>query len=99
MAEPIQCDVAIVGGGMVGATLACALTGHGMRTVLIEADGFDQATPASYDDRAIALAFGSRLIFEAIGLWPELEPHAGPIRRIHVSERGGFGFTRLEAQE
>jgi 2-octaprenyl-6-methoxyphenol hydroxylase len=99
MAEPIQCDVAIVGGGMVGATLACALTGHGLRIVLIEADGFDQATPSSYDDRAIALAFGSRLIFEALDLWAGLEPYAGPIRRIHVSERGGFGFTHLAAED
>jgi 2-octaprenyl-6-methoxyphenol hydroxylase len=99
MAEAIRCDVAIVGGGMVGATLACALSGHGLTTVLIEADPFDRATPASYDDRAIALAFGSRLIFEAVGLWPELASCASPIRRIHVSERGGFGFTRLDAQE
>ena len=52
----------------------------------------------SYDDRAIALAYGTRRIFEAIGVWPSLAGIAEPIHDIHVSDRGHFGFTRLSGR-
>ncbi len=90
-------DLIIVGGGMVGASLVLALSGRGLRVALIEAYEADADSQPSYDDRAIALAYGSRLIFEAIGIWPALEGLAEPIHGIHVSDRGHFGATRLHA--
>jgi 2-octaprenyl-6-methoxyphenol hydroxylase len=53
----------------------------------------------SYDARSTALASGSRLINEQIGMWPALAQHAAPIRHIHVSDRGHFGAARLHAAE
>ena len=90
-------DVIIAGGGMVGASLAHALGGAGLRVVVVEPVPLAAATQPSYDDRAIALAYGTRRILEGLGLWSAVAPHAEPIRRVHVSERGHFGFTHLEA--
>lgn len=95
----MQADVAIVGGGLVGASLALALSQLDLNTVLIEAHPFGSESQPSFDDRTTALANGSRRIFEGIGLWPLLEREATPIRRIHVSDQGRFGFARLDAQE
>lgn len=90
-------DLLIVGGGMVGASLALALAGRGLRIAVVEAHPPGADTQPAYDDRAIALAYGTQRIFEALGLWPQLAAHAEPIRDIHVSDRGYFGMTRLHA--
>lgn len=92
-------DVLISGGGLVGASLACALSGHGLRIGLIEAVPYNADAQPAYDDRAIALAAGTQRIFAALGLWPALAERATPIHRIHVSDRGRFGFTRLDRAE
>jgi len=92
-------DVLIVGGGMVGASLAIALSGHGLRIGLVEAFAPGDPGQPGYDDRAIALAYGSRRIFQAMQVWSDLEGDAEPIDAIHVSDRGHFGFTHLSAQE
>jgi 2-octaprenyl-6-methoxyphenol hydroxylase len=65
----------------------------------VEAVPFRSANQPSYDDRAIALSFGSKRIFEGIGLWPDLKADATPIKRIHVSERGAFGATHIDHEE
>lgn len=92
-------DVLISGGGLVGASLACALSGHGLRIGLVEAVPYDADAQPAYDDRAIALAAGTQRIFAAMGLWPPLAERATPIHRIHVSDRGRFGFARLDCAE
>src|SRR5215470_13284646 len=93
-------DVVIVGGGMVGASLAVALGDTGLSVMLIEsiAPGTNAHQP-SFDDRTTALGNASRRIFEALGVWPAMAPHASPIRTIHVSDAGRFGFARLKAEE
>jgi 2-octaprenyl-6-methoxyphenol hydroxylase len=90
-----QLDILIAGGGMVGASLAHALSGHGYNIGVIEAWPFDSTRQPSFDDRVIALSWGSRLILEGMGVWSGIEPHAQPISDIHISDRGHFGFTRL----
>jgi 2-octaprenyl-6-methoxyphenol hydroxylase len=92
-------DLVIVGGGLVGGSLACALAQTGLRTCVVEAVSPDAADQPSYDERVIALAWGSRRILEAIGLWCEIAPEAAPIHRIHVSDRGHFGFARLDCRD
>ncbi len=92
-------ELIIVGGGMVGASLALALAGRGLRIALIEAHAFKSGGQPSYDDRSIALAYSSRRVFDAIGVWPSLESLVEPIRDIHVSDRGHFGVTRLHAED
>ena len=89
-------DVIIIGGGMVGASLACALSGQGLRIAVVE--GVASATRAEpgYDDRAIALAYGTRRILDGMGLWQQLLEDATPIHQIHVSDRGHFGAARMD---
>jgi 2-octaprenyl-6-methoxyphenol hydroxylase len=94
-----QFDIAIVGGGMAGASLAVALEGLGVRTALIETVPYGAATQPSFDERTTALSNGSRRILETLGVWPEVASEAAPIARIHVSDRGHFGFARIDARE
>jgi 2-octaprenyl-6-methoxyphenol hydroxylase len=91
-------DLIIVGGGMVGASLACALQNTSLKIAVIEAFSVNSDHQPSYDDRGIALAYDSQCIFEAMGLWSQLAPHSTAITDIHVSDRGHFGATRLSAQ-
>ncbi|HEY0683173.1 MAG TPA: 2-octaprenyl-6-methoxyphenyl hydroxylase [Steroidobacter sp.] len=98
-AEPLVVDVAIAGGGLVGASLALALAQLRLRIALIEAAPFGAADQPSFDDRSTALSNGSRRVFEGLGVWPLIEREATAIRRIHVSDQGRFGFTRIDAKE
>jgi 2-octaprenyl-6-methoxyphenol hydroxylase len=91
-------DIAVVGGGMVGATLSVALKDLGVRVALIEAVAHDSASQPSFDERTTALSNGSRRILETLGVWPAVAPAATPIARIHVSDQGHFGFARLDAE-
>ena len=97
--EDIDFDVIIVGGGMVGASLAYALKNTSLNIAIIEAFASDSAQQPSYDDRGIALAYGSQRIFESMGLWQYLSPYCTAITDIHVSDRGHFGVTRLSAEK
>jgi 2-octaprenyl-6-methoxyphenol hydroxylase len=92
-------DILIVGGGLVGASLVRALQGRGLRIAVVEAVQFETRTEAGYDDRAIALAHGTQRIFDSLDLWNDLENDATPIHRIHVSDRGHCGFTRMDREE
>jgi 2-octaprenyl-6-methoxyphenol hydroxylase len=92
-------DIAIVGGGMVGASLGAALAPLGMRIALIEAVPHNAAAQPSFDERTTALSNGSRRILETLGVWQSISALATPIRKIHVSDQGRFGFARIDAAE
>jgi 2-octaprenyl-6-methoxyphenol hydroxylase len=92
-------DIAIVGGGMVGASLAVALQEIDVRVALIEAVPHDAAQNPSFDERTTALSNGSRRILETLGVWPAVAAVATPIAKIHVSDQGHFGFARIDAAE
>lgn len=82
---------------MVGASLAIALQNSQLNIGIIEAQPLKTDSQPSYDDRGIALSFGSQRIFESMGLWPDIVAYATPIKYIHISDRGRFGVTRLSA--
>jgi 2-octaprenyl-6-methoxyphenol hydroxylase len=92
-------DVIIIGGGMAGASLALALSQQPLRIALIEAVPYRSETQPNYDDRAIALAEGTRRIFASLGVWDAIAPHATNIERIHVSDQGHIGVARLDCRE
>lgn len=91
-------DVAIVGGGLVGASLAVRLADSALRVVLIEAAAPPASAPA-WDERCIALNDASQRIFASFGIWNALAPAAEPILATHISEKGRFGSTRFVASE
>jgi 2-octaprenyl-6-methoxyphenol hydroxylase len=95
----VSFDVAIVGGGMVGATLGVALAPLKLRVAIIEAIPHNAAAQPSFDERTTALSNGSRRILETLGVWSAVSALATPIRKIHVSEQGRFGFARIDAAE
>ena len=92
-------DVVIVGGGLVGGSLACALRGSGLKVAVVEAAAAGAPSHPSYDERVIALSLGSRRIFGGVGIWKSIAADAEPIRHVHVSERGHFGFAHLDAPD
>lgn len=98
-------DVVIVGAGMVGASLALALT-HGervpMRLLLVEASTLRTQSPPEqpgFDARSTVLSAGTVDYFRELGLWETLRHDATAIERIHVSDQGRFGSVRLDAAE
>lgn len=99
--EQTEFDVIIVGGGMVGASLAVALAPLPLRIAVIEAfDPRQRGVPQpSYDDRSTAIANGSQQILETIGVWAGMRKDATAISDIHISDRGHFGIGRISAAE
>jgi len=92
-------DIVIAGGGMVGSCLALALRPLGLRIALVEAVAREESRQPSFDDRSTALSRSSQRMFEAMGLWPEVAAASTPIGSIHVSDRGRFGFSHIDAAE
>ena len=92
-------DILIVGGGLVGASLAAALAPLPLKVAVVEAVPFGSRGQPSFDDRITALSEGSRRIFQSIGVWAGIGPEASPIKHILVSDKGRLGATRLHAEE
>ena len=96
-------NLAIIGGGLVGASLALALQAgakaRGWNILLIEPFAPGDSFQPSYDARSSALSFGTQQIYEQLGLWQAISRRAEPIRQIQVSDQGRFGATRLDAIE
>ena len=97
-------DIAIIGGGMVGISLALLLAQQKRWKVLVlESQSIQQGEipqySPSFDARSTALSWSSRCIFEKLGVWQKIQQHAQSIATIHVSDRGHMGLTRLQAQE
>ena len=90
----LKTDILIVGAGPVGMTLALALAGAAQRVLLV-----DRRPRGAWagDPRAIALSHGSQQLLERLKAWNARAATA--IRQIHVSQRGGFGRTLINADE
>lgn len=78
-------DIAIVGGGMVGLTLAIALGQVGLTVAVIDRQPPDRLTAVEADGRASAIAYGSQQLLTTIGVWQKLS-ETGPIREIRVAD-------------
>jgi 2-octaprenyl-6-methoxyphenol hydroxylase len=91
--------VLIVGGGLVGASLAIALDAAGCAVTLVEAAAPRVDAQPSYDERNLALSRATVNGLKAIGVWPHAAAKATPIRHIHVSRSGEFGSVRLDADK
>lgn len=98
-------DIAIIGGGMVGASLASLLAAAQpqWRIALIEANPVQAEKLTHYspgfDARSTALAYGSVEIFQQLGVWSQLQQHVTAIRQVHISDQGHFSGSVIDAQE
>lgn len=99
VADDSTYDIVIAGGGMIGTSLALALGPLGLRVAIVEAVERKADQQPSFDDRSTALSRSTQRMFEAMELWPAIVAAATPIRKIHVSDRGRFGFSHISAEE
>lgn len=94
-----QFDLVIIGGGLVGASLACTLADTSLKVAVVEKHVHSELNYGSYDDRSVALAYGTRVLFENIGLWSSISKNAEKISSIHISQRGRLGVAQLDHQQ
>jgi 2-octaprenylphenol hydroxylase len=105
MTQQFEFDIAIIGGGMVGTSLASLLAAGlpQLRIALIESQPFSDVSAADYqpsfDARSTALSYGSADILRELGLWEKLQAHITPIQQVHVSDRGHLGGGVIEAAD
>ncbi len=92
-------DLLIAGGGMVGTSLALAVAPLGLSIAVVEPVVRGAPAQPSFDDRSTALSRSTQRMFETLGLWPAIAREAARITRIHVSDRGRVGFSRIDAAE
>ena len=97
--RPVDYDIVIAGGGMIGTSLGLALAPLHLKVAVVEAVARGAEQQPSFDDRSTALSRSSQRMFEAMGLWPDIVAAATPIKSIHVSDKGRFGFAHIEAQQ
>lgn len=98
---PESTEILIVGGGLVGASLALALDAAGRAATLVDAVAPvpTSATQGEDNDRNLVLARASVNALRALEVWPLLEASAGTIRRVEVSRAGEFGRVRMSAAD
>ena len=102
----MQQEVIIVGGGMVGLSLALMLSKANIQVKLLEAikyPNYDDENLApyhsSFDARNSALSRRTVQIYQELGLWNALQEHATPILEVNITEQGSFGKARLKAAQ
>jgi 2-octaprenyl-6-methoxyphenol hydroxylase len=90
-----NCDIAIIGGGPVGAALAIALQGNDLNVVLLEAR---ESAINTTDPRSLALSYGSRLLLQRLHAWDTI-PNVSGIKTIEVTQKDSSGHATLRADE
>ncbi len=95
-----DCDLVIVGAGMVGATLALACEQAGLRAVIVDSQVPEADFSDEYDLRVSAITLASRAIFQNLGIWQDIvQRRACPLREMYVWDVQGFGAIHFDAAE
>jgi len=95
----VTADVLVIGGGLVGGPLACALADAGLTVALLDGEVPDATLAPTFDGRASAVALAPQKMLAAIGLWPDIEPWAAPIKHIRVSDGASPLFLHYDHRE
>lgn len=80
-------DVIVAGGGLAGQAMAARLGQIGMKVLVVEREPREKLTSPRHDGRTTAIAYGSKLILDACGVWETIEPHGCPILDIRVADQ------------
>ena len=92
-------DILIVGGGLVGAVAARALSNSGLSVIVVDGQDPSLATAAAFDGRASAVAAASKRLLAAIGIWPYLENDVSPILDIRVADGASPMFLHYDHED
>ena len=92
-------DIVIVGSGMIGTSLALALAPLDLNIAIIESVKAKTSKHPSFDDRSTALSRSTQRMLTAMDLWDQIIVASSPIKHIHVSDKGRFGFSHIDAKE
>lgn len=92
----VETDVLIVGGGLVGGTLACVLAAHGVPTLVVDRDDPAVGLDAAFDGRASAIALATQRVLAGAGLWDGIAERCAPIEDIRVSDGGSLMFLHYD---
>lgn len=84
--SPLHSDVLIVGGGLVGGSLACALAQHGISAVVVDQEDSKTFADTAYDGRSSAIAGACQKLLDAVGIWKHMQPNVQPILDIRVTD-------------
>ncbi|MFV3074736.1 UbiH/UbiF/VisC/COQ6 family ubiquinone biosynthesis hydroxylase [Niveispirillum fermenti] len=94
-----QADVIIIGGGLSGLTLACALGTAGVATLVIDREPLDGTLLPDFDGRTTAIAYGSATVLMGAGIWDHLDSNVGPMLDIRVTDQSSPLFLHYDHQE
>lgn len=92
-------EAVIVGGGLIGLTLGIALGRSGIETIVVERELPERIRSATFDGRTSAIAFGSRQVLEALGLWRAVGQEAEPILDIRVADGDSLLFLHYDHRD
>ncbi|MEM8844753.1 MAG: UbiH/UbiF/VisC/COQ6 family ubiquinone biosynthesis hydroxylase [Pseudomonadota bacterium] len=94
-----QYDIVIVGGGLIGMSMAAALSDSPCSILLLEQNQTAPVNANKLDLRTTGLTRSSEKVFAYAGLWDKLSQYATPIERMEISEQGNFGVARIDSHE
>jgi 2-octaprenyl-6-methoxyphenol hydroxylase len=92
-------ELVIAGAGLNGMLLAVACAGAGLPVVVVDPQDPEAMLDRGFDGRTSAIAYGSRLVFDALDLWPDIAPDAEPIREIRIADDESPLFLHYDCRE
>lgn len=92
-------DMAIIGGGLAGLSMAAVLDAYGFKAVCIDRDQPTEQATEKFDGRTTAISAGSKRLLDAIGIWDQLKDHACPIEQIRVADGTSPKFLHFDSIE
>ena len=95
----MDADVIIIGGGLIGSTLALALARHEMSSIVVDAQDLDATTLPAFDGRASAVASASARMLRALGLGEVFDRDGCAISGIRVTDGTAPQFLHFEVEE
>lgn len=93
-------DITIVGSGLVGASLGCALQNQNLKVALLDHSPLPKHSSSDpLEARALALSDTSVQCLETLKIWPKISAHASAIQSIQISKQKHFGVSTLCAKD